>query len=268
MISRLLKLAIAFLFFIGHNIYKMICIQTGRLIPPSLVILTYHSVKESTTERFEKQMAMLLKTGRPVSIYDDISALPGGHNIAVTFDDAYQSILQNALPILYKNNIPATIFVPSGCIGKKPPWIIKPNHSYADETVLTESQLKALPADLITIGSHGVLHINLNNIDEKIARKEIFESKQTLEALLNTNINFFAAPYAIFDEKFTDLFRDAGYQRIFLNIPTFPVSRTDLYILGRIGVEPTDWTIEYLLKLSGAYQWLPLAINLKKKLPW
>ena len=266
MISRLSKLTSAILFYIGHKIYRIICKQWGKPVPPSLVILTYHSIRHSDAARFEQQMDMLLNTGSPISLSGYITALPGGHNIAVTFDDAYQSVLQNALPILRSKNIPATIFVPTGCLGKRPTWITNSSHRYATETVLTAAQLQKLPADLITIGSHTVTHINLIHVDESIARREIFESKEILEMVLNKKITLFAAPYATLNEKFIPLFKEAGYQHVFLNIPTFPATKTDSYILGRTSVEPTDWSIEYHLKLSGAYQWLPIAISLKKKL--
>ena len=68
-------------------------------------------------------MDMLLNTGRPISLNSDLSALPGGYNIAVAFDDAYQSVSQNTLPVLRAKNISATIFVPTGCLGEKPAWI-------------------------------------------------------------------------------------------------------------------------------------------------
>jgi hypothetical protein len=38
------------------------------------------------------------------------------------------------------------------------------------------------------------------------------------------------------------------------------------FVLGRISVEPTDWALEFRLKLLGAYRWLPQAIALKRKL--
>jgi peptidoglycan/xylan/chitin deacetylase (PgdA/CDA1 family) len=266
MISRITKLVISILFLAANKIYIIVCSLLGRGIPSILVILTYHSIKTSDTARFEKQMNMLLNTSKPVSLGCNISVLPGGYNIAVTFDDAYQSVLQNALNILRTKNIPATIFVPTGYFGKKPAWVTNHNHSYIGETVLTEAQLQALPADLITIGSHTVSHINLTNVDEMIAKREIFESKNTLERILNKKVTLFAAPYATLNKKFIPLFRQAGYQRVFLNIPTFPATKTDSYILGRTSVEPTDWPIEYRLKLAGAYQWLPIAIGVKKKL--
>lgn len=266
MINRLIKLIIAIFFYTIHKTILIIGALCGKKQPSMLIIITYHPVTAVTTLQFEKQMDVLLNTGRPISLSSDISVLSSGNNIAVTFDDAYQSVLQNALPILRARKIPATIFVPTGCMGRKPAWITNPNHSYANETVLTEEQLKSLPADLVTIGSHTVSHININNADERMIIREIVDSKNTLEKLLHKKITLFAAPYATLNTKHTDLFRKAGYQRVFLNIPTFPASRTDLYILGRTSVEPSDWSIEYRLKLLGAYQWLPLAISLKKKL--
>lgn len=265
MINRLSKLAISILFYIGHKTYMVICKLYGKYIPPSLVILTYHPIKASDAEKFEKQMNMLLNSGRPISLNGDISSLHSGNNIAVTFDDAFQSVLQNALPILSKKNIPATIFVPTGYLGKKPGWIKISDHPYVKEIVVTNEQLKVLPYDLITLGSHSVSHINLTHNDEHAAVQEIFESKKALEQIINKEVRLFAAPYATLNEKFIPLFREAGFERVFLNIPTFPATKTDLYILGRTSVEPTDWPIEYRLKLSGAYQWLPLAISLKNK---
>lgn len=266
MIIRLLKLAIAMVFFIGYKIYILISRCIGKQVQPLLVIITYHCVKASQAALFEKQMNTLQKKGHPISLNEGLTELKSGYNIALTFDDAYQNVLQNALPVLKAKNIPAAIFVPAGCLGSRPMWIKNPNHIYANETIVTETQLMSLPSDLIGVGSHTVSHINLMNIDKSTARREIFESKEILEKIIKRKVTLFAAPYATLDESFVDLFRQAGYHHVFLNIPTFPATKTDLYILGRTSVEPTDWPIEYCLKLSGAYQWLPLAILLKNKL--
>lgn len=265
MIGRLLKLVIAIFFYGGYHAYRLLCLLCRKPIPPALVIITYHPVKASQIGKFKKQMDMLLTIGCPVAL-KDIAHLKNRHNIAVTFDDAYQSVLENALPILQERNIPAAIFAPSGCLGQKPPWIGNRKHSYAEEIVMTREQLTALPANLITIGSHTVSHINLNQADINTIKLEAVDSKSALESLLNREITFFAAPYATFNEKHASVFMQAGYQKVFLNIPTFPTTQNELFILGRTSVEPTDWPIEFHLKLSGAYQWLPLAINLKKKM--
>jgi peptidoglycan/xylan/chitin deacetylase (PgdA/CDA1 family) len=266
MISRLSKLAIAILFFIGNNVVRGIRSLVGKDTRPTLVIITYHAVKAPQTVHFEKQMNTLLKIGSPISLNDGIHSLKSVCNIAVTFDDAYQSVITNAIPVLQRKNIPATIFIPTGYLGSRPGWIKKNNHPYASETVMTEAQLKTLPDNLITIGSHSVSHINFNEIDKETAEKEIYESKLYLENILNKNIILFAAPFATLNESILPVFKKAGYERVFLNIPTYPATKTDLYLLGRTSIEPTDWPIEYILKFKGAYQWLPWAIRFKRVL--
>jgi len=267
MIGRLLKLCIAITFLCFQKAFSFFfLILPGKQIPPAVVIITYHPLQAGDTHRFEKQMAALLKIGHPVSLNDNLKTLNNGINIAVTFDDAYQSVFHNAIPVLQRHHIPATIFVPSGYLGKSPEWITNPDHPYATEMVMTEDQLKSLPVDLITIGSHSVSHINFNLTDTTTAEREIRESKVQLENILDKRIDFFAIPYATMNKSFLPLFKEAQYQRVFLNIPTFPATKTDLYLLGRTSIEPTDWPIEYILKMKGAYQWLPLAIDLKKKL--
>jgi len=266
MMTRLLKLSISIIFFTFQKIRIAASRLVGKRPLPSLVIVTYHPVRAGDAGRFEKQMDALLEAGAPVSLNHNLDTLKEGINIAVTFDDAYQSVLLNAVPVLRRKNIPATIFVPTGYMGKRPAWITKPDHPYAAETVMTEQQLKTLPDHLITIGSHSVSHINLNKADMMTARKEIHDSRSHLETILNKKVNLFAAPFATLNESFLPLFVEAQYERVFLNIPTFPATKTDLYFLGRTSIEPTDWPMEYRLKMKGAYQWLPLAIGLKKKI--
>jgi peptidoglycan/xylan/chitin deacetylase (PgdA/CDA1 family) len=266
MINRLLKLCIAIPYHIANKVCRIIYCLWGKELRKTLIILTYHAINTSSIPRFEKQMDMILDMGAPVSLDGDLCMLPGSTNIAVTFDDGYQSVFQNALPILENKRIPATIFITTGCLGKKPMWVSNINHCLAAEIVLTNAQLKALPSDLVTVGSHTVSHINLNSADAIIAKKEIFESKETIEKLLGRQVTLFAAPYGMLNDEFVPLFKEAGYKRVFLNIPSFPASKIDLYVIGRVAAEPTDWSIEYYLKLSGSYQWLPLAINLKKRL--
>ena len=211
-------------------------------------------------------MEILLKSGHPVRL-DLIIAESNNQNfIAVTFDDGFQSVMQNALPILHKMNIPATIFVPTGCLGKKPEWIKDSTHAYSNEIVMTEEQLQSISSGLIDIESHTVTHTHLDNIEEATIKSELNESKTYLETILKKKVKFLSVPYATFNEGFTHLFKQAGYERVFLNIPTFPATKTDLYVMGRIKCGMSDWLIETRLKFWGAYQWLPLAIDIKDKL--
>lgn len=93
-------------------------------------ILMYHSVAKNTAfftvspEDFEKQMQYLSRSGFkiiPLSLLldmffrkEDVSSF-----VSVTFDDGYLDNLENAIPVLRKNNIKATIFIAPKLLGSK-----------------------------------------------------------------------------------------------------------------------------------------------------
>ena len=266
MILRLIKLVISMFFFIFNRIISDLSFVITKKQLPTFVVLTYHSVTAQQTKMFADQMKILLKIGKPISLGKPLPDYNKTNYLAVTFDDGYQSVIQNALPVLKEKQIPATIFIPTVAFGKRPPWIKDINHPFFNEIILTKEQLKAFPDDLITIGSHTDSHCRLSNIDAGTFKREIVDSKKKLEFVSGRNISLISVPYGQFDKNYTKLFKEAGYQKVFLNIPTFPATNNDLFIMGRISVEPDDWALEFLLKLHGAYQWLPFAIGIKKVL--
>ena len=98
-------------------------------------ILMYHRVAHElhdpwtlavSPQAFEKQMAYL-KDHRTVMSLDEIvkerkhGMLPP-HAIAITFDDGYRDNLVHALPILAKHDLPATVFIATGYIGREQPF--------------------------------------------------------------------------------------------------------------------------------------------------
>jgi peptidoglycan/xylan/chitin deacetylase (PgdA/CDA1 family) len=266
MIVRLLKLFISIVFFVVHHTAVAIAGLFKKQIPGTLAVLTYHSVKSSKLHKFKRQMDYLLKAGQPVLADIAGPLINKQHYIAVTFDDGFQSILINALPAMYKRKIPATIFVTTGSLGKQPNWLCDSNHQDVDEVLVTPKQLKTLPDDIVTIGSHCVTHPNLTNIDENDAMRELIESKRTLEKILKKSVDLLSFPHGSYNKKIIELSHNAGYKRVFSNLPDLPIFKIQNYLFGRISVSLQDWHIEYRLKFLGAYQWLPYAVKLKKTL--
>ena len=92
-------------------------------------ILMYHRVaREShdpwdlcvTPEHFAEQLEVLRRRARCVPLGDIVCRWrqrPGQVRIAVTFDDGYRGNLKQALPLLERFDVPATVFVSSGFIG-------------------------------------------------------------------------------------------------------------------------------------------------------
>ena len=239
----------------------------GKRIPSPLVVLTYHGVKVDKLQSFKRHMDYILRAGNP--IWADSGGLKTDdcREIAVTFDDGLRSVVENALPVMRDRGIPATIFVPAGYIGRKPGWECNSLDDLGvEDEVLNEAQLRGLADNFVKVGSHGVMHTKISKIDRKEAIKEVEESRKILHNILGKEVDLFAFPYGDCNEETIELCTEAGYRSVFLAVPVWGLSQKCGIVRGRIDISLDDWFLEYRLKMLGAYQWLALAIKLKRRL--
>ena len=105
-------------------------------------------------------------------------------------------------------------------------------------------------------GSHCVTHPNLVHLSEDEARRELRDSKAQLEAIVGLEITALSFPYGSYGPRELKLAAEAGYRFCFDSTPqrVGPALRGGL--IGRVSVQPTDWGIEFRLKLLGAYRWV------------
>ena len=88
---------------------------------PDVLVLCYHALSErwpaalsTTSARFEEQLELLLRRGyAPVTFEQAVTSPTGRRTVAVTFDDAYRSVLELAHPIMERLGVPGTVFAPS-----------------------------------------------------------------------------------------------------------------------------------------------------------
>jgi peptidoglycan/xylan/chitin deacetylase (PgdA/CDA1 family) len=209
-------------------------------------------------------MDVLLRLTSPISI-DPVPPLASGVRYsAVTFDDFFQSVVEIALPELKKRNIPCTLFVTTEVLGKYADWWpqFSPERS---ERIGPLELLQQFPTDLVAIGSHTLTHPKLPLLNERDARREISASRHSLEELLNRKIATFSFPFGAFNRELVEWCRKAGYERIFTTLPVMAFEDPQEFVTGRVKADPTDWPLEFRLKLLGAYQWLPSAFTLKRR---
>ena len=263
-ITRIIKLIISLLVFVFDYILGWLQSLFNK-DTTTCVILYYHTVYPEEKKSFALQMDDLLRWTKPITINEIGSLKHHGCYSAVTFDDGFACVLDNALPELAKRNIPATLFVPSGCLGQHPPWLNEGDEDH-NNIVMTEVQLNSLDKNLVCIGSHCRTHPNLLQISQDEARKEIVQSKNELEKIMNTQIETISFPHGDFDQTHIDMAIQAGYRHAYSILPEQISPDSDGFIRGRVKVDPTDWRMEYRLKLLGAYRWLPKAFAIKKKL--
>jgi peptidoglycan/xylan/chitin deacetylase (PgdA/CDA1 family) len=234
--------------------------------PGTCVVLYYHGVRREHRQMFARQMDVLLGCARPTEVSRKEPLSPGVHHAAVTFDDGYESVVENALPELEERRIPATVFVVTGALGKHPSWLTDPNDSAGQEKVLSIEQVQGLSPNLVAVGSHTMTHPFLPALNEDDAKREISASRDGLEGILKKEIRLFSFPFGALNPRLIRLCRESGYERVFTIAPTFAFSDPQEFVTGRVSVEPTDWPLEFRLKLMGAYRWQPVAFSLKRKL--
>jgi peptidoglycan/xylan/chitin deacetylase (PgdA/CDA1 family) len=230
---------------------------TGKKVPGTCVVLYYHAVPSEQRARFAHQMDVLLRCARPLKAENRAPLEDGIHYAAVAFHDAFVSVCDNALPELARRGIPSTLFVPSGYLGRQQGWIKDHTHSDYLEVVVDAKRLQSLDRELVSIGSHTVSHTDLAALTPGQASEELDQSRAELEAILGREVNLFAFPYGRFNQELAKLSKQAGYQRVFTIRPELAFSTLEEFVTGSCAVSPTDWGLEFRLKLLGAYQWLP-----------
>jgi peptidoglycan/xylan/chitin deacetylase (PgdA/CDA1 family) len=265
MLKRIIILIISTIVWGIDSLGKAIYAVFSKNIPGRCVVLYYHDVKSEQRTRFFHQMNDVARFAKPVSANTNNSLDPGKYHVAVTFDDGFQSIDKNALPELAHCHIPCTIFVPTGHIGKQAAWLKNINRDGIHHSIMDADMLRKINEnDLFSIGSHCISHSSLTSMSYDDAKKEIYESKECLEKILNEKIRTISFPHGAYNKIHVALAREAGYDRVYTINPSLAFAAQNEYITGRIKTDPADLVIEFRLKLFGAYRWLPKAYKLKK----
>jgi peptidoglycan/xylan/chitin deacetylase (PgdA/CDA1 family) len=236
--------------------------RIGALQSESLVILFYHGVSRSQRPKFARQMDFL-KRHTCIVPADWAGGTMEGRACAITFDDGFVSTLANALPELQERQIPCTLFVPAGVMGRAPDWEMEAS-VVRDEIVADGHTISKLASPLVTVGSHSMSHRRLSQITVDLARSEIEHSRSVLSDLLGREVRLISFPYGDYDRSVVDLCVQAGYEIMYSIEPVAVDPRGATRVRGRVEVTPDDSLLEIYLKSTGGYGWMPVASAIKR----
>ena len=167
-------------------------------------ILTYHSLDDSGSvisvhpQKFAQQMRSLADSGIQVVSLPDALRIPG--SVAITFDDAFLSFYEVALPLLTKYQFPATVFVVTGLCGTFNDWP-QFGHSVPRLPLMDWEHIRNAASQNIIFGGHTHTHARLQ---ESNAKDEMRRSRDELEQKLGVQSTLFAYPYGHVDKAVRD----------------------------------------------------------------
>jgi peptidoglycan/xylan/chitin deacetylase (PgdA/CDA1 family) len=223
---------------------------------PGVVVLLYHRVGarsgtqiDMPAEQFDQQMAWLAATGRAASLdaaVDVLSAPAASRSgepgeaagrlpVVVTFDDGTADLVDVALPILARHNVPATLYLATRHVEEQLAW---PD----DGVPLSwEGCRELVDSGLVTMGSHTHSHALLDRLAPADAAADLDRSIKLIEDNLGLEARHLAYPKAVapsapVEEQVRRRFRTAALGG---NRPNLPAA-TDLHRLARTAVQVLD----------------------------
>ena len=229
-----------------------------------MTILCYHAVRDDWESQLAVRMAefewqchalarrrTVVDLPTAVSRLDRSGRLPKGM-AAVTFDDGFEDFHSNAAPILARHNLPATMFLVAGTLadgGQPVDWVRPP--ATVPLSTLTVDQVRDLQSQGVRFASHSFRHLDLDTLGADACLEDLRHSKELLEDLLGSRVDYLAYPRGRHDETVRRCAERAGYSHAF----SLPQVREEPgpFSVPRVGIFRGNSPMTVRLKLSRPY---------------
>lgn len=183
----------------------------------SLVVLQYHHVDDTTPastsvspDTFAQHLALIEEENMVVvDLEDAVRALFNGESLperalAITFDDAYQSIYDNAFPLLRKKRWPFTVFVNTDAVSRGFP------------DMMTWEHLRDLYSEGAVIANHSQDHPYLietpdGETPEAFWQDQIIEAEKRIFDEIGESTKIFAYPYGEYTLPMAEWLSQQGF---------------------------------------------------------
>jgi peptidoglycan/xylan/chitin deacetylase (PgdA/CDA1 family) len=186
-------------------------------------VLMYHGVADDPSPKiravsaspaaFAAQLERLRDLGfTPVTFTHLVAGLQGRRDlpelsVAITVDDGYANFHREALPVLVRLGMPATLFVTTG-------WLRDAGVRVAGrplDEMLTWGEVIESAAAGVEIGGHSHSHPQLDQLAPGALRGELTTCRQLLEDRLGRAVTSFAYPYGYSSARVRHEIQAAGY---------------------------------------------------------
>ncbi|HWE08015.1 MAG TPA: polysaccharide deacetylase family protein [Solirubrobacteraceae bacterium] len=236
---------------------------SGGRVVNDVLVLCYHAISPTwtaglsvTPEALKAQLTTLVRAGwRGATFSDAVTRTPWRRTLAVTFDDAFASVLDRAYPILTDLGLPATAFAPTAFISDDRGRLEWPGidmwtrtGSGSELVSMSWDELRFLAAQGWEIGSHTRTHPHLTELDDETLRRELEGSRQECSAGLGAPCETLAYPYGDVDARVAEAAAAAGYAAAAALSSSLRPSGPHRW--PRVGVYHDDHMLRFRLKID------------------
>jgi peptidoglycan/xylan/chitin deacetylase (PgdA/CDA1 family) len=238
--------------------------RDGRTGGTETIVLCYHAISSTwpcslavTPRELERQVALLLARGYvPTTFTQAVVQPPARKTFAVTFDDAFLSVLQLGFPVLSALGVPATVFAPTEFMDRRQTLRWSGIEQWDDTEHASEltgmdwEDLKLLASSDWEVGSHTRTHPHLTRVDELTLDTELVDSRLACEEAIGQPCSSIAYPYGDADRRVARRAQAAGYQAAAILPSGHRLAPIDPLLYPRTGIYRVDAMWRFRLKLS------------------
>lgn len=226
------------------------------------LILCYHAISASwpadlaiTLAQLRRQLEWLVRHGyRGATFSEAVTAHASGPTVAVTFDDAFATVLEHAAPVLASLGLPGTVFVVTDFAdsGRTLAWdgidCWAGGEHDSELRGMSWPELQRLEQAGWEVGAHTRTHPHLTTLDDYALARELRESRAACERALGHRVTSIAYPYGEIDDRVIRAAVAAGYTTG-AGLPMLMRPRSGLN-WPRVGIYRTDSLSRFRLKTS------------------
>ena len=220
----------------------------------------YHSISNGnhnlsvSLKNFKKQMSFMKDNHYKSINFKDLNNLNQDNKyFIITFDDGYEDVYLNALPILTNYNFKAVCFFVPNFIGKYNIWDENKNN-FIKLNLMNMQQIQNWYNSGMSIGGHTLGHKNLTKIDYQDKVNEIIGPKKFFHDKLSLNINSFSYPFGRFDNESAQIVKKNYDFAVTTKRSRYTLNKFELNELPRIPVNKTDSMFKFFLKIKTFYE--------------
>ena len=237
-------------------------IDHGENVP----ILMYHHLTtgapapgryEISVAQFAAQLDCLQRRGfRTLTVSGLLQTLGDGRSlprktVVITFDDAYRSFKELAMPALQARGMTATVYVPVGHVGGRNVW--DRARGFPERELMSAAEIKTLAASDVEIGVHGWEHLDLTRCTESQLERETAGARAEAARLTGVAVTSFSYPYGRHSQAHFELLREAGYAGAVSIFSSEPSVTANPLAMRRVYIHEGDTLFRFRLKLNPLY---------------